>query len=148
MSKFDDLREEIKRLYNDNLQLNNWLSTQEQSNDNKVGEICKDFLQVLESFEWAEATIHERGLDQSKISTSAIARMLTAKTKLLEVLESYGVRRIEFADGNFDAAKGKIVGTVADNEKEDGQVARIARDGFYRKDKLLRQAEVIVVKNN
>ena len=148
MSKFDDLREEIKRLYNDNLQLNNWLSTQEQSNDNKVGEICKDFLQVLESFEWAEATIHERGLDQSKISTSAIARMLTAKTKLLEVLESYGVRKIEFPNGNFDAAKGKIVGTVADEEKEDGQVASIARDGFYRKDKLLRQAEVIVVKNN
>ena len=148
MSKFDDLRQEIKILYEDNIHLNEWISAQEQSNDNQVGEICKNFLQVLEAFEWAEATIHERGLDQSKISTSAIARMLTAKTKLLEVLESYGVKKIEFADGVFDAVKGKIVGTVVDNEKEDGVVANIVRDGFYRKDKLLRMAEVQVVKNN
>ena len=148
MSKFDDIRSEITRLVNDNIQLNNWISTQEQSADNQVGEICKKFLEVLESFEWAEATIHERGLDQSRISTSAIQRMLTAKTKLLEVLESYGVYKIEFPGGVFDAAKGKIVGTVADPEKEDGMVAAITRDGFYRKDKLLRQAEVTVVKNN
>ena len=47
MSKFDEIREEIKRLYDDNLQLNNWISSQEQASDNQVGEICKDFLQVL-----------------------------------------------------------------------------------------------------
>ena len=70
MSKFDDIREEIKKLHEENIRLNTWISTQEKSNDNHVSEICKDFLQVLESFEWAEATIHERGLDQSKISTS------------------------------------------------------------------------------
>ena len=148
MSKFDDIREEVKRLYEDNMQLNNWISTQEQSSDNQVGEICKDFLQVLEAFEWAETTIHERGLDQSKISTSAIARMLTAKTKLLEVLEHYGVNKVGFPEGEFDAVKAKIVGTEANEEKADGTVLRIVRDGFYRKDRLLRQAEVIVVKNS
>jgi molecular chaperone GrpE (heat shock protein) len=148
MSKYDDIREEIKHLFEDNIQLNNWISAQEQSNDNQVGEMCREFLKVLESFEWAEATIHERGLDQSRISTSAIARMLTAKTKLLEVLEQYGVRKVEFPNGVFDATKAKIVGTVKDDEKPDGTVASISRDGFYRKEKLLRQAEVIVVKNN
>ncbi len=148
MSKFDEIREEIKRLYDDNLQLNNWISSQEQASDNQVGEICKDFLQVLEAFEWAETTIHERGLDQSRISTSAIARMLTAKTKLLEVLEHYGVNKIDFPEGEFDAVKGKVVGTEADEEKADGTVLRIVRDGFQRKEKLLRQAEVILVKNS
>ena len=147
MSKFDEIRQEIKRLYEDNIYLNNWISIQKESNDSQVGEICKNFLQVLEAFEWAEATIHERGLDQSKISTSAIARMLTAKTKLLEVLESYGVRKIEFPEGEFDATKGKIVGTVADAEKAEGSVAEIRREGYYRNEKLLRPAEVLVVKN-
>jgi molecular chaperone GrpE (heat shock protein) len=148
MSKFDEIREEIKGLYDENIHLNNWISTQEQSSDNQVSEICKDFLQVLEAFEWAEATIHERGLDQSKISTSAIARMLTAKTKLIEVLEHYGAFRVSFPDDDFDATKAKIVGTEPDEEKADGKVLRIVRDGFYRKDRLLRQAEVIVVKNS
>lgn len=148
MSKFDDIREEIKNILDDNIQLNNWISTQEQSVDNQVGEMCKDFLQVLEAFEWAEDTIHERGLDQSKISTSAIARMLTAKTKLIEVLEGYGVKKVEFENGMFDASKAKIKGTVVDNEKEDGTVTTIVKDGFYRKDKLLRMAEVFVVKNS
>ena len=81
MSKFDDIRNEVKKLQEENIRLHNWISSQEESGDLQVQDICKDFLQVLESFEWAEATIHERGLDQSKISNSAIARMLTAKTK-------------------------------------------------------------------
>ena len=148
MNKFDDLRDEVKKLHEENIRLNNWIATQEASRDLQVYDICKDFLQVLEAFEWAEATIHERGLDQSKISTSAIARIMTAKTKLLEVLESYDVKKLTFDKGVFDAAKGKIVGNVADEEKEDGLVASIVKDGFIRKDKLLRKAEVLVVKNN
>ena len=147
MSKIDEIREEIKKLYEDNIQLNNWISTQEQSSDNQVGEICKDFLQVLESFEWAEDTIHDRGLDQSRISTGVIQYMLTAKSKLLEVLEHYGVKKVEFPDDVMDASKAKIVGTEPSEEKEDGTVLRIRRDGFMRKDKLLRKAEVILVKN-
>ena len=148
MSKFDDIREEIKKLHEENINLNNWISTQEKSNDNQVSEICKDFLQVLESFEWAEATIHERGLDQSKISTSAIARILTAKTKLLEVLGTYGVKKVEFPNDVFDPAKGKITDSVVDSEKENGVVASIVKDGFIRNGKILRLAEVIVVKND
>ena len=147
MSKIDEIRGEIKKLYEDNIQLNNWISTQEQSSDNQVGEMCRDFLQVLESFEWAEDTIHERGLDQSRISTGAIQYLLTAKTKLLEVLEHYGVKRVEFPNGTMDASKAQILGTEPSEEMEDGQVLRIKRDGFVRKDKLLRKAGVILVKN-
>ena len=148
MSKFDDLRDEIKRLYDENKKMANWSSSQKDSNDNLVSDVCKEFLQVLESFEWAEATIHERGLDQSRISTSAISRLLTAKTKLLEVLEHYGVYRVTFENGKYDASKAKIVGSVVDNDKEDGTVARIEKDGFIRNDKLLRMAEVTIVKNS
>ncbi len=148
MSKFDDLRDEIKRLCDENKKMANWSSSQKDSNDNLVSDVCKDFLQVLESFEWAEATIHERGLDQSRISTSAISRLLTAKTKLMEVLEHYGVYRVTFENGKYDASKAKIVGSVVDNDKEDGTVARIEKDGFIRNDKLLRMAEVTIVKNS
>jgi molecular chaperone GrpE (heat shock protein) len=148
MSKFDDLRDEIKRLCDENKKMANWSSSQKDSNDNLVSDVCKEFLQVLESFEWAEATIHERGLDQSRISTSAISRLLTAKTKLLEVLEHYGVYRVTFENGKYDASKAKIVGSVVDNDKEDGTVARIEKDGFIRNDKLLRMAEVTIVKNS
>ena len=148
MSKFDDLRDEIKRLCDDNNRMANWNTSQKESNDSMVGDICKDFLQVLEAFEWAESTIHERGLDQSRISTSAISRLLTAKTKLIEVLERYGAKRVTFENGTFDASKAKIVDTVVDNEKEDGTVASIVKDGFVRKDRILRMAEVCVVKNS
>ena len=148
MSKFDDLRDEIQRLCDENKKMANWSSSQKDSNDNFVSDMCKDFLQVLESFEWAEATIHERGLDQSRISTSAISRLLTAKTKLMEVLEHYGVYRVTFENGKYDASKAKIVGSVVDNDKEDGTVARIEKDGFIRNDKLLRMAEVTIVKNS
>ncbi|MBO4606844.1 MAG: nucleotide exchange factor GrpE [Prevotella sp.] len=147
MSKIDDVRDYIRTVLDDNIKLNNWISTQEKVSDDKVGDICKDFLQVLEQFEWAEATIHERGLDQSKISTSAITRMLTAKQKLLEVLEIYGVKKVTFPDGMVNP-KANIVETVADPEKRDGQVVEVRREGFFRKDKLLRPADVVVVRND
>lgn len=147
MSKIDDVRDYIRKALDDNIKLNNWISTQEKVSDDRVGDICKDFLQVLEQFEWAEATIHERGLDQSKISTGAITRMLTAKQKLLDVLESYGVKTVSFPDGMV-TAKANVVETVADPEKRDGQVVEVRKDGFYRKDKLLRPADVVIVKNS
>ena len=146
MSRINDVRDYIKMALDENIKLNNWISTQEKVSDDKVGDICKDFLQVLEQFEWAEATIHERGLDQSKISTSAITRMLTAKQKLLDVLGNYGVKKVTFPDGMANP-KANIVETVADPEKRDGQVVEIRRDGFFRKEKLLRPADVVVVKN-
>ena len=146
MSRINDVRDYIKMALDENIKLNNWISTQEKVSDDKVGDICKDFLQVLEQFEWAEATIHERGLDQSKISTSAITRMLTAKQKLLDVLGNYGVKKVTFPDGMANP-KANIVDTVADPEKRDGQVVEIRRDGFFRKEKLLRPADVVVVKN-
>ena len=148
MSKIDDLREEITKLFEENIRLNNWISTQEQSSDNQVGGICKDFLQVLEAFEWAEDSIHERGLDQSRICKGAIDRLLTAKEKLLEVLERYGVKKVNFPNGVMDATKAQIVGAEPDEEKEEGTVLRVQRDGFVRKDKLLRKAEVVLVKND
>ena len=148
MSRIDELRDEIKKLFEENSRLNNWISTQEQSSDNQVGEICKDFLQVLEAFEWAEDSIHERGLDQSRICKGAIDRLLTAKEKLLEVLDRYGVKKIDFSNGVMDASRAQIVGSEPDEEKEEGTVLRIQRDGFFRKEKLLRKADVILVKNN
>ena len=67
---------------------------------------------------------------------------------MLEVLEYYGVKKVSFKDNIYDPTVAKVVGTVANSEKEDGVVDHIKLDGFYRKDKLLRMAEVVVVKNN
>ncbi len=149
MSKIDEVREYIKSSFEENIKLNNWISTQEKVNDDKISDICKDFLQVLESFEWAEASIHERELDKSKISTGAITRLLTAKTKLLEVLQTYGVKMVTFPEGKLGSNNSmvKVVSTVKDPEKADDTVVKVVKDGFYRKNRLLRQAEVIIVKN-
>ncbi len=149
MSKIDEVREYIKSSFEENIKLNNWISTQEKVNDDKISDICKDFLQVLESFEWAEASIHERELDKSKISTGAITRLLTAKTKLLEVLQTYGVKMVTFPEGKLSSNNSmvKVVSTVKDPEKADDTVVKVVKDGFYRKNRLLRQAEVIIVKN-
>ena len=130
MSKINDVREYVRRSLEENIKLNNWISTQEKVNDDHIGDICKDFLQVLEAFEWAEETIHERGLDQSKISTSAITRMLTAKSKLLEVLESYGVKKVTFPDGKMNSVMAVVVDTVANPEKVDNTVVSVLKDGF------------------
>lgn len=144
-SNLEIIEEYITKYQTQNRRLEKWISTQEHAMDERVTAICQDFMQVVEAFNWAENTIHERGLDQSRVSTQAIQRLLTAKAKLVEVLANYGVERISFGNERPDAERANIIGTEPDEERPEGAVLRVERDGFQRRGHILRKADVIIV---
>lgn len=69
--------------------------------------------------------------------------------RLLEVLvNEEGVRPVENLAAGFDPAWHRVAETVADPALPDGTIVREVRRGFVRNQKILRKAEVVVVRNN
>ena len=68
--------------------------------------------------------------------------------RLLDVLlKEEGVRPVENLTGGFDPAWHTIADTVVDAALAEGTIVREVRHGFVRNQKVLRKAEVVVVKN-
>ena len=143
-NKIEIIEEYVTKYQLQNRRLEKWISAQEQAMDDRVGAICQDFIQVVDAFDKAEETIHERGYDQSKLSTEAIKRLLQAKSKLIEVLGNYGVEILTFGEGRPDSERATVVGKEATDSQPEGTVTAIVHDGFQRRGQILRKADVIV----
>jgi molecular chaperone GrpE (heat shock protein) len=72
---------------------------------------------------------------------------LNAKKKALSVLEKFDVKKIEFEDGHSIPELCSVADTEPDPDKKSGDIISIEREGYTRKGKLLRAAEVVIVKN-
>jgi molecular chaperone GrpE len=68
--------------------------------------------------------------------------------KLLSLLESEGVTRIDAEGKDFDPFEHEALAQQESPDHKDGQVAMVARDGYKLHGKVLRPAQVIVVQNS
>ena len=69
------------------------------------------------------------------------------KANIITALAKYQVVKIPMATANEDTEYVKIISTVKDAKKRDGVIVEFLKDGFACKNKVIRRAEVIVVKN-
>ena len=146
MNTINEIAGLVARLQNENLALRHRNEQQIQAQQDSTDEMLADFLQIIDTFDWAQETIKQRGLDQSQISMRAITRMLEAKKKTLELLEKYGVQMVTFPDGMYDEKTCIIVGQERDSSKKPGTVIAVQKEGFVRDGRVLRAAEVVVVR--
>jgi len=147
MSIKSSIAERVAELSKDNLTLRNQLAELEKGQDNKIDEIFREFLTVIDTFDKAEATIKERELDKDENGQKAIIRLLNAKRKALFVLEKYNIKRIEFESNHYIEDLCEVVDTEPDPARETGDIVSIEKQGYTRNGRLLRHAEVIIVKN-
>ena len=143
-NKIEIIEEYVTKYQLQNRRLEKWISAQEHAMDERVSAICHDFIQVIDAFDKAEETIHDRRYDESKLSTEAIKRLLQAKSKLIEVLGNYGVERISFGDEHPDPERATVLGFEPNDSQPEGSVTKIVHDGFQRRGQILRKADVIV----
>lgn len=141
------IRDKISELSEENLSLKNSKEELIKSNEKAIDEIFCEFLTVIDTFDRSEEAIKERGWDSEENTQKAIKRILNAKKKALFVLEKYNVKPIVF-DNNKEIDEWCITnGTEPDPNKENGEIITIEKEGYMRKDHVIRPAEVIVVKN-
>ena len=69
------------------------------------------------------------------------------KANLMANLAKYQVVKIPIATAKENSEYVKIISTVKDMTKRDGIIVEFRKEGFAWKNRVIRQAEVIIVKN-
>jgi len=106
-----------------------------------------DIIQIIDAFEKAEQLIIEREWDKVEQSEKSIKRLLTAKNKVLSILEKHDVSKILFNDNMCNDENCKTVGDEPDSTKPNGYILSVEKTGYAYGKTTLRAAEVIIVKN-
>lgn len=141
------IEEEITQIKRENLKQKNDMDELLLNNERAIDNMICEFIKVIDSFDKAEAVVTEKGLDQEENAQKAIKRMLQPKKVTSTILEKFDVHKIDILGKIVNEDICTIVETEPDPEKEDGTVITIEKDGYTRGERLIRRAEVVVVRN-
>ncbi len=105
-------------------------------------EIIKDLLSVIDDFERAEKSmINAKEVDASKEG------FLLIKEKLIKLLQSKGLNKMEITDGEFNADFHEAITEIpAPTDEMKGKIIDVIEPGYLLHDKIIRYAKVVVGK--
>lgn len=142
---------ELEKLITSNLQLANNLKNDVEKKENEKHDQLKDIsigiIDILDSFERVEEGLVEKGLDKSEGAIKTMNRYKTIQKKLLNLLQKYGITKIEFSDNMLIVGFCEVVETEADSNRKNDEIISVVRSGYIRGKELIRAAQIIVVKN-
>lgn len=141
------LEQKVTSLLKENNLQKHQIEKLESEKNQDIDQLFKELIIVVDVFEKSEKIIQERELDKSEEAQKAINRILLAKKKLLSVLENNGVKKIEFPDNMLDDDKCIVAETMPDANNPNNYVLEIIKNGYCREERVLRRAEVVIVKN-
>ncbi len=141
------INEKLSELARKNLELQSECEKANKRADSILDEALCEFLTVLDTFERAEQYIEEHELDKDEDGSKAIKRLLNAKKKAMFVLEKYNVKKMVFENNMSVPDWCSITDTEPDSSRQNGEIVSIEKNGYLRDDRLLRSAEVIIIKN-
>lgn len=143
-SEVENTIQQFQRLI---LEQNHKIEDLENARENELDIIFKELLNVVDSFNKADARLVEKYPDSSEVA-SARNRFATAKNRLMAILQNNGVSEIQFPSGLATIEDCQVEETQPDNSKPDGTILSIEKAGYRRNGRLLRLAEVIIVRNS
>ena len=139
--------EEITRLKKENLQKQNDLEEQALNNERQIDALLNDFISVIDVYEKAETRIKDMELPEDDNTQRVIKRLLQPKRTALSVLSKNGVSQIDIVGKPLNEDLCTVVETEPDSEKDNDIVISIEKNGYIRGDRLIRRAEVVIVRN-
>lgn len=118
----------------------------ENMQQNQLDAVFSDLLSILDAFEKADKRIEEQYRNNEEVER-ARKRYATAKNKLIDIFNKNGVVEIEFPKGIATLEDCQINDTEPDTSKPNNTIVSIEKAGYRRNGRLLRLAEVVVIKN-
>lgn len=138
---------EVTQIKKENLQQKNEIEELSLNLERKIDSILGDFIGVIDAYEKAEAKVKELDIDDGEKLQKAIKRMMQPKKVALSVLSKYNVSQIDLLGKTLDEDLCTVVETEPDSEKENDTVTSIEKNGYIRGERLIRRAEVVIVRN-
>ena len=139
-TKLAQIESEITKIKKENLKQRNDIEELTLAKERQIDTLISEVIHIIDAFEKAEAKVMEN-------AQKAVKRMLQPKKVALSILSKYNVTPIDLNGKMVDDNVCIVVETEPNSEKEDGFVLSIERNGYMRGDRLIRRAEVIVVRN-
>lgn len=142
---------ELENLIVLNLQSTNNFKNEAEKKENEKHDQLKDIslgmIDILDSFERVEESLIEKGMDKNEEASKTMNRYKTIQKKLLNLLQKYGISKIEFPDNRLIVGLCEVVETEANSDKKNDEIISVVRSGYIRGKELIRAAQIIVVKN-
>jgi len=114
----------------------------EESATRAKTQIFVDLLPILDAFNLGFAQAEKAKGDKEVVQGFAMAMI-----QFKEAMKTYGLEVIEPSNGNFDPGLHEAIGYEESEGVENGTILKTIRTGYKLKEKLLRPASVILVKN-
>lgn len=141
------LESEITEIKKENLKQKNDIEEIALNSEREIDALIFDLISIIDAFEKAEIKVNEIGLTADENAAKAIKRMLQPKKVALSILAKYNVNQIDLDGKQVNENLCTIVDTEPDSTKEDGLVVSIEKNGYTRGNRLIRRAEVVIVRN-
>jgi len=146
-SQISDLESLITQTLQYSTTLKNAVERKEIEKSDQLKEISIHIIDILDSFEIIEDSLNEKGIVKDSQEYKLIIRYKTIQRKLLNLLQRYGITKIEFPDNKLIIGFSEVVETEPDIYRKNDEIISIVRNGYTRGTELIRVAQLIVVKN-
>ena len=127
--------------------LKNKLESSIQEGHDLFLNIVLDIIDVIDTFEKAEEVILDKGLGKAEGGSKIMERYKSVNKKLNNILHKHGITKIEFPENRLIVGFCKVVDTEPDPAYPNDTIISIVRNGYHRGKELIRESEVIIVKN-
>lgn len=144
---FAKIEAEITQIKQENIRLKNNIEEVSLEHERKIDALILEIIQIVDAYDKADTVVKERGYYDDETAIKAIKRMLQPRKIVLAILSKYNVSQIEIEGKVIEEDLCTVVDTEPDSTKEDGLVISVEKAGYIRGERLIRRAEVIIVRN-
>ena len=127
--------------------LKNLVEKKELENKDQFRNMILGIIEVVDTHENAKGSIFERNLDKENNSAFIIQRFSSVDKQLNRLLKKNGVTRLEFPENRLLVGFCRVIDTEPDTDLPDDTILEVVKSGYIRGKELIREAEVIIVKN-
>jgi len=150
-NKIDKLFSDQKAELTDNLktilELKNSEDRCETEKKDQFNKLIIGIIEVIDTFENAEEGINERNLNTDDNSQRIINRFARVLRELHRLLKKNGVTKLEFPENRLMIGFCEVIDTEPDSDLVNDTIIEIVKNGYIHGKELIREAEVIIVKN-
>lgn len=143
----DAVEQDVRRLMHDVAEARMSLDEARRAAEDRIEALLMRILEAQDAFDRVFEATHAKPEAVTPQMKIWLGNFRSVKRLLDVLLKEEGVRAVENLTGGFDPAWHKVADTVVDAALPEGTIVREVRRGYLRNQKILRKAEVVVVKN-
>lgn len=124
----------------------NEIKTIKREKEDEKKKFLLSIIETVDAFERKEENLYKKHDEND--AKKIIKNFTIIKKRMLNILNSYNVIEIELQHFEIDSSIAMIVETIKDVSKQNDYIIEVLKKGYKIEDCVLRQAEIIIVKND